>query len=55
VLALLADEVPVDVLAERLGTSRNAVYKTLHDARVTLRARLRAAGYLHPDPPADRP
>ncbi len=46
VVALLIDEVPVDVLAERLGTSRNAVYKTLHDARVALRADLRAAGYL---------
>jgi RNA polymerase sigma-70 factor (ECF subfamily) len=46
VLALLVDEVPVDVLAERLGSSRNAVYKTLYDARVTLRAHLRAAGYL---------
>jgi RNA polymerase sigma-70 factor (ECF subfamily) len=34
------------VLAERLGTSRNAVYKTLFDARVTLRAHLGAAGYL---------
>jgi RNA polymerase sigma-70 factor (ECF subfamily) len=45
-VALLIDEVPVDVLAERLGTSRNAVYKTLFDARVTLRAHLRAAGYL---------
>lgn len=46
VLALLADEVPVDVLAERLGTSRNALYKTLHDARVCLRTHLQGAGYL---------
>ena len=30
-LALLVDEVPIDVLAERLGTNRNALYKTLHD------------------------
>jgi RNA polymerase sigma-70 factor (ECF subfamily) len=53
VLALLADEVPVDVLAERLGTSRNALYKTLHDARVSLRVHLHAAGYLPgPDHPA---
>jgi RNA polymerase sigma-70 factor, ECF subfamily len=53
VLALLADEVPVDVLAERLGTSRNALYKTLHDARVSLRVHLHAAGYLpRPDHPA---
>jgi len=45
VLALLVDDVPVDVLADRLGSSRNAVYKTLHDARVQLRAHLSAAGY----------
>jgi len=52
VLALLADDVPVDVLAERLGTSRNALYKTLHDARVSLRAHLQEAGYL---PGRDKP
>jgi RNA polymerase sigma-70 factor, ECF subfamily len=46
VLALLVDEVPIDVLAERLGTSRNALYKTVHDARCQLRAHLTAAGYL---------
>ena len=46
VLALLVNEVPIDVLAERLGTSRNALYKTVHDARTQLRARLTATGYL---------
>ena len=46
VLALLVDEVPIDVLAERLGTSRNALYKNVHDARAQLRARLTTAGYL---------
>jgi RNA polymerase sigma-70 factor (ECF subfamily) len=45
-LALLVDEVPIDVLAERLATTRNALYKTLHDARKRLRGHLRAAGYL---------
>jgi RNA polymerase sigma-70 factor (ECF subfamily) len=56
VIALLIDEVPIDVLAERLGTTRNAVYKTLHDARVTLRAYLRAAGYLPvPTSPPETP
>ncbi|MEA2419683.1 MAG: hypothetical protein QOE60_1889 [Thermoleophilaceae bacterium] len=29
--------VPIDVLAERLGSSRGALYKTLHDARQKLR------------------
>jgi RNA polymerase sigma-70 factor (ECF subfamily) len=46
VLALLIDEVPIDVLAARLGTNRNALYKTLHDARKRLRTHLRAAGFL---------
>ena len=56
VVALLVDQVPVDVLAERLGTSRNAVYKTLYDARRALRERLRATGYLSAaNSPADAP
>jgi RNA polymerase sigma-70 factor (ECF subfamily) len=36
--ALVLAEVPIDVLAERLGTTRGALYKTLHDARRKLRA-----------------
>ena len=32
-IALLVDGVPVDVLADRLGTNRGALYKTVHDAR----------------------
>jgi RNA polymerase sigma-70 factor (ECF subfamily) len=47
-LALIVDEVPIDVLAERLGTNRNALYKTLHDARGRLRAHLIEQGYLTP-------
>jgi RNA polymerase sigma-70 factor, ECF subfamily len=42
--ALALNEVPLDVLAERLGTSRGALYKTLHDARRKLRARLCRSG-----------
>lgn len=45
-LALLVDEVPIDVLAERLGTNRNALYKTLHDARVRVRTQLARSGHL---------
>ena len=45
-LTLLVEQVPIDVLAERLGTSRNALYKTLHDGRVRLRDYLTEAGYL---------
>jgi RNA polymerase sigma-70 factor (ECF subfamily) len=48
-IALLVDEVPIDVLAERLATTRNALYETLHDARKRLREFLAEAGYL-PDP-----
>ena len=44
--ALALDGVPVDVLAERLGTTRGALYKTLHDARRKLRAELEEAGLL---------
>ncbi|GAA2037698.1 hypothetical protein GCM10009740_32040 [Terrabacter terrae] len=45
-VALLVDAVPIDVLADRLGTSRGALYKTLHDVRVRLRHELTAQGYL---------
>jgi RNA polymerase sigma-70 factor (ECF subfamily) len=41
--ALALNEVPADVLAERLGTTRGALYKTLHDARRKLRRELAAA------------
>ncbi len=43
--ALALNGVPIDVLAERRGTTRGALYKTLHDARRKLRATLEAAGY----------
>jgi RNA polymerase sigma-70 factor (ECF subfamily) len=39
-LALTVDGVPIDVLADRLSTNRNALYKTLHDARTRLRSLL---------------
>ena len=37
-IALALNGVPIDVLAERLGSTRGALYKTLHDARRKLRA-----------------
>jgi RNA polymerase sigma-70 factor (ECF subfamily) len=43
--ALALNGVPIDVLAERLGTTRGALYKTLHDARRKLRAAVADAGY----------
>jgi RNA polymerase sigma-70 factor (ECF subfamily) len=47
-IAVTLNDVPIDVLAERLSTTRGALYKTLHDARRKLRARLAEAG-LEPD------
>jgi RNA polymerase sigma-70 factor, ECF subfamily len=44
-VALAIDGVPIDVLAERLGTNRNALYKALHDARQKLRAVLADKGF----------
>jgi RNA polymerase sigma-70 factor (ECF subfamily) len=43
-VALAVNGVPIDVLAERLGTNRGALYKTLHDARRKLRAHLEERG-----------
>jgi RNA polymerase sigma-70 factor, ECF subfamily len=38
------NDVPIDVLAERIGSTRGALYKTLHDARRKLRAALAKRG-----------
>jgi RNA polymerase sigma-70 factor (ECF subfamily) len=43
--AAAIEEVPIDALAERFGSSRGAIYKTLHDARRRLREALTDAGY----------
>jgi RNA polymerase sigma-70 factor, ECF subfamily len=43
-VAAVVQDVPIDVLAERLGSNRGAVYKTLHDARRKLRGALVSAG-----------
>jgi RNA polymerase sigma-70 factor (ECF subfamily) len=44
-IALAVNGVPIDVLAERLATTRGALYKALHDARRKLRAHLEADGF----------
>ena len=44
-IALALNGVPIDVLAARLNTTRGALYKTLHDARRKLRARLEQQGF----------
>jgi RNA polymerase sigma-70 factor, ECF subfamily len=43
-VATTLNHVPIDVLAERLDTTRGALYKTIHDARRKLRAALAARG-----------
>jgi RNA polymerase sigma-70 factor, ECF subfamily len=44
-VSTVLEGVPIDVLAERLGSNRNALYKMLHDARRRLREHLAAAGF----------
>ena len=44
-VAITLNGVPIDVLAERLNTTRGALYKTLHDARRKLRAHLEQLGF----------
>lgn len=44
--ALAVNGVDADTLAAELGTNRNALYKTMFDARRKLRARLAANGHL---------
>jgi RNA polymerase sigma-70 factor (ECF subfamily) len=43
-VALAVNGVPIDVLADRLNTNRGALYKTLHDARRSLRTHLAQRG-----------
>jgi len=44
-VAITLNGVPIDVLAERLNTTRGALYKTLHDARKKLRRQLATDGF----------
>lgn len=43
-VAVALDGVPMDVVAERMGTNRNALYKLIHDARRKLKAHLESQG-----------
>lgn len=43
-VAVALNDVPIDVLAERLNSTRGALYKTIHDARKKLRSHLAEAG-----------
>ncbi|HEX6456501.1 MAG TPA: sigma-70 family RNA polymerase sigma factor [Solirubrobacterales bacterium] len=44
-VAVALNGVPIDVLAERLGSTRGALYKNLHDARRQLRQALAERGF----------
>ena len=46
-VAISIKEVPMDEVARRMGTNRNALYKMMHDARLRLKRRLKREG-LHP-------
>ena len=48
--AVVLDGVPLDALAAKLGSTRNALYKTIFDARRKLRASLVANGHLLENP-----
>jgi RNA polymerase sigma-70 factor (ECF subfamily) len=48
-VAIVLNNVPLDTLVLELACSRNAIYKTLFDARRKLRAALAADGYIGDD------
>ena len=45
-MAVVLNGISGDALMHELGTTRNAIYKTLYDARRKLRAQLVSAGHL---------
>ena len=45
-VAIVVNAVPLDTLVIALGSNRNAIYKTMFDARRKLRAALAANGYM---------
>lgn len=44
-MAVVMQGVPMEEVARRLNSNRNAVYKLLHDARKRLKSRLKEAGF----------
>jgi RNA polymerase sigma-70 factor (ECF subfamily) len=52
-VAVALDDVPIDVLAARMGRTRGAIYKTLHDARRNLRTAIAAREALDRCPPPE--
>ncbi|MEV6640666.1 sigma-70 family RNA polymerase sigma factor [Amycolatopsis sp. NPDC051371] len=45
-VALAVDNIPMDALAAKLDTNRNAIYKAMFDARRNIRAHLVANGFM---------
>lgn len=43
-IAVIIEEVPLEIVAEQMDTNRNALYKLLHDARRKLKTTLEAQG-----------
>lgn len=43
-VSVALDGVPMDIVAEQMGTNRNALYKLIHDARRKLKTHLEAQG-----------
>lgn len=43
-VAVAVQDVPLEIVAERMGTNRNALYKLLHDARRKLRTYMETQG-----------
>ena len=43
--AMTRGGMPMDEVARRMGSNRNALYKTLHDARIKMKQRLEQEGY----------
>jgi RNA polymerase sigma-70 factor, ECF subfamily len=50
-VAIVLNAIPLDTLVIELDSNRNAIYKTLFDARRKLRANLVANGYLDHNTP----
>jgi RNA polymerase sigma-70 factor, ECF subfamily len=44
IMAIISGGMPLEVVAERMGTNRNALYKLIHDARKRLKNELLAEG-----------
>lgn len=44
-ILMVFHEVPMDVVVERFGSNRNAIYKLLHDARLKLKNELARVGF----------